>query len=59
MPGLVGADFIPDGEVTEYDVAYDLALEAFMELKGVNAEEVKANIGLENVWNKFLLSPWE
>jgi L-ribulose-5-phosphate 3-epimerase len=58
VPGLVGADFIPDGEVTEYDVAYDLALEAFMELKEY-AEEVKVNIGLENVWNKFLLSPLE
>lgn len=58
VPGLVGADFIPDGEVTEYDVAYDLALEAFMELKEY-AEELKVNIGLENVWNKFLLSPLE
>ncbi|NLJ67573.1 MAG: sugar phosphate isomerase/epimerase [Clostridiales bacterium] len=58
VPGLVGADFIPEGEITEYDVAYDLALEALVELKDY-AEEVKVNIGLENVWNKFLLSPLE
>ena len=58
VPGLVGADFIPGGEVTEYDVAYDLSLEAFTELKEY-AEKAKVNIGLENVWNKFLLSPLE
>lgn len=58
VPGLVGADFIPGSEVTEYDVAYDRALEAFLELKE-HAEKVKVNIGLENVWNKFLISPLE
>lgn len=58
VPGLVGADFIPGGEVMEYDVAYDLSLEAFIELKDY-AEETGVNIGLENVWNKFLLSPLE
>ena len=58
VPGLVGADFIPGGEVTEYDVAYDRSLEALTELKGY-AEKTKVNIGLENVWNKFLLSPLE
>lgn len=58
VPGLVGADFISGSKVTEYDVAYDLSLEAFMELKEY-AEKIKVNIGLENVWNKFLLSPLE
>lgn len=58
VPGLVGADFIPGSEVMEYDVAYDLSLEAFLELKD-DAEEIGVNIGLENVWNKFLLSPLE
>ena len=58
VPGLVGADFIPGGEVVEYDVAYDRSLEALTELKEY-AEKVKVNIGVENVWNKFLLSPIE
>ena len=58
VPGLVGADFIPGGEVIEYDVAYHRSLEALTELKEY-AEKTKVNIGLENVWNKFLLSPLE
>ncbi|MDN5276055.1 MAG: L-ribulose-5-phosphate 3-epimerase [Clostridiales bacterium] len=40
------------------DVAYERALEAFMQLKE-EAEATKVSICLENVWNKFLLSPLE
>lgn len=58
VPGLVGATFLPEDQVTEYDVVYDRSLEAFLELKEY-AEQVKVYIGLENVWNKFLLSPIE
>lgn len=58
VPGAVCADFIPGCEVVDYDVAYDRALETFTELKK-DAEEMKVHIGLENVWNKFLLSPIE
>jgi L-ribulose-5-phosphate 3-epimerase len=58
VPGAVGVDFIPDCETVEYDTAYERALEAFMSLKK-KAEEAKVNIGIENVWNKFLLSPLE
>ncbi|WP_129724512.1 sugar phosphate isomerase/epimerase family protein [Xylanivirga thermophila] len=58
VPGAVCADFIPGCEVVDYDVAYDRALGAFTELKK-DAEEMKVHIGLENVWNKFLLSPIE
>ncbi|BBH19531.1 hexulose-6-phosphate isomerase [Paenibacillus baekrokdamisoli] len=58
VPGAVGVDFIPDCEVVPYDQAYDYALEAFRELAEV-AESLKVSIGLENVWNKFLLSPLE
>ena len=58
IPGVVNADFITDCEVVEYDVAYERAFEAInKELKF--AEEKKIEIGLENVWNKFLLSPLE
>ncbi|HIW34825.1 MAG TPA: sugar phosphate isomerase/epimerase [Candidatus Paenibacillus intestinavium] len=58
IPGAVGVDFIPGSEVVQYDRAYDRALEAISKL----AADAKANnvhIGIENVWNKFLLSPLE
>jgi len=58
VPGAVGADFIPNSEVVSYDKAYDNALEALTELK-TEAENYKVSIGIENVWNKFLLSPLE
>ncbi|MCY9662468.1 sugar phosphate isomerase/epimerase [Paenibacillus chondroitinus] len=58
VPGAVGVDFIPDSEVVPYDQAYDHALEGFSELSAV-AESLNVSIGIENVWNKFLLSPLE
>lgn len=58
IPGLVNADFIDGCEVVEYDVAYDRSLKAISEL-GEIAKQYKVNMGLENVWNKFLVSPIE
>ena len=58
VPGAVGVDFIPGCEVVDYDDAYERALESIVKLARY-AEEKKINIGLENVWNKFLLSPLE
>lgn len=58
IPGLVNADFIDGCEVIEYDVAYDRSLKAISEL-GEIAKQYKVNMGLENVWNKFLVSPIE
>jgi hexulose-6-phosphate isomerase len=58
LPGTVGVDFIPNCEIVDYDVAYDRALAAIKELAPY-AEGKKVNIGIENVWNKFLLSPIE
>ncbi|MDP5274831.1 sugar phosphate isomerase/epimerase family protein [Chengkuizengella axinellae] len=58
VPGAVGVDFIPDSEVVPYDQAYDYALEALTECAS-EAEHLKVSIGIENVWNKFLLSPLE
>lgn len=57
VPGAVEVAFDP-GEVVEYDVAYERALSALRELAPV-AEELKVSIGVENVWNRFLLSPME
>jgi len=49
------------GRVTEsvaYDVAYDRLRQALEELRPV-AERHRVHIGLENVWNKLLISPLE
>ncbi len=57
VPGAVEVAFDP-GEVVEYDVAYNRALDALKELAPY-AEDLKVAIGIENVWNRFLLSPVE
>ena len=58
VPGAVGVDFKPGSEVVPYDVAYERASESLKRLAPF-AEEHKVCIGVENVWNKFLLSPLE
>ncbi len=71
-PGTVGVDFKPEdvvpdanevdffagSEVIDYDVAYMRAKDAFIELAPYAAQK-KVFIGIENIWNKFLLSPLE
>ncbi|MEF9970914.1 MAG: sugar phosphate isomerase/epimerase family protein, partial [Oscillospiraceae bacterium] len=71
-PGTVGVDFKPEevvpdvseleffagSEVIDYDIAYERSLAALRELAPY-AEEKGVNIGIENIWNKFLLSPLE
>lgn len=58
IPGSVSVEFVPERPVIAYDVAYDRALEEIKKLVPV-AEEYGVEIGIENVWNKFLLSPLE
>lgn len=58
IPGGVGVDFIPDYPIVVYDVAYERALEAISTLSK-EAQAIGVQIGIENVWNKFLLSPLE
>ncbi|CAM4246052.1 hexulose-6-phosphate isomerase [Paenibacillus endophyticus] len=58
IPGAVGVDFIPGSEVVDYEHAYDRALESINKLVPF-AESAGVSIGIENVWNKFLLSPLE
>ena len=58
IPGAVNVEFSMPEKKVAYDVVYDRALEGLNELKK-HAESLKVNIGLENVWNKFLLSPME
>lgn len=58
VPGAVNAEFAAPGKVVDYAAAYERSLQAFMELKE-SAEAYQVEIGLENVWNKFLVSPLE
>ncbi len=58
IPGCVNAEFAAPGKVMDYETCYNRSLESIMKVKQY-AEEYKVNIGLENVWNKFLLSPLE
>ncbi len=71
-PGTVGVDFTPDqvvpdageiaffagSEVIPYEVAYDRSQEHLSQLADT-AKSCKVSIGVENIWNKFLLSPLE
>ena len=58
IPGSVSVEFVPQWPVIPYDVVYERALEEVKRLAPI-AEEYGVEIGLENVWNKFLLSPLE
>ncbi len=58
IPGAVGVDFIPGAEVVAYADAYPRARK-FVAAAVPLAEKLKVTIGIENVWNKFLLSPRE
>ena len=58
IPGTVSVEFVPEWSVVPYDVVYERALEQIKKLAPI-AESCGVQIGLENVWNKFLLSPLE
>ena len=58
VPGCVNASFAPNFGIVDYDVAYELATESIKDLIP-DAEKYGVVIGVENVWNKFLLSPLE
>lgn len=56
VPGYCGVDSIPGTPVVNYLDVYNRALEWMNEYKGL-AEELNVDIAIENVGNKFLLSP--
>ena len=58
VPGAVDVFFLPDAEVVPYDVCYQRACEAIRQILP-SAKETGVAICIENVWNKFLLSPLE
>lgn len=58
VPATVGADFIPNCEIVSYDLAWQRATD-FIRAALPAAEKAGVRICIENVWNKFLLSPLE
>jgi len=58
VPGAVGVDFIANCPIVDYEAAYERAVAWVAEFKDY-AKEKKVEIAVENVWNKFLLSPIE
>lgn len=58
VPGAVDVFFDPNAEHIPYDEVYKLAKQSIKACVST-AEKVKVALCLENVWNKFLLSPLE
>jgi L-ribulose-5-phosphate 3-epimerase len=58
LPGMVSAPFIPDFEPQPYDVVDQRAREALKRILPT-AEKLGVKVGVENVWNRYLLSPVE
>jgi L-ribulose-5-phosphate 3-epimerase len=58
IPGAVDVFFLPDRPAQRYDEVWKNAVEGLRRL-APEAERLGVRIGLENVWNKFLLSPIE
>ncbi len=58
IPGAVDVFFMPDVPVQNYGDVWDRATSGLEKVLPL-AAECKVSIGIENVWNKFLLSPLE
>lgn len=58
VPGAVGVDFVPGAEVVPYELAHQRAHD-LVKAALPTAERAGVTLCIENVWNKFLLSPLE
>jgi len=58
IPGAVEVFFLPEREILPYDHVYKYATEGLKRVLPA-AEAAGVRMGIENVWNKFLLSPIE
>ncbi|MFV2065886.1 MAG: sugar phosphate isomerase/epimerase family protein [Pirellulales bacterium] len=58
VPGAVDVFFLEDSPVVPYDVCYERSKAAVQQIIPT-AEKLGVTLGIENVWNKFLLSPLE
>ena len=58
IPGAVDIFFLPDSPVNTYDSVWERSVEGLARVLP-QAENAGVCLGIENVWNKFLLSPLE
>jgi len=58
VPGFVGPFLSGKPVVQDYVAAYERGLAFFQEI-APEAERLQVNIGIENVWNRFLTAPFE
>ncbi len=58
IPGYVGLPWDPKTKPVRYDLAYERTRAGLAEL-AADAERLGVSILVENIWNKFLLSPLE
>jgi len=58
IPGAVDVAWDDSRPITPYQEVWDNAFKSLRSLVSL-AEDLNVNIGIENVWNKFLLSPIE
>lgn len=58
IPGYVGLPWDPRAQPVRYDLAYERTRRSLREL-APDAERLGVSILVENIWNKFLLSPLE
>ena len=58
IPGAVDIFFQPGGPVISYDTVWERSVEGLAGVLPV-AQDLGVRVGIENVWNKFLLSPLE
>ena len=58
IPGAVDVFFLPDRPKQPYDAVWKRATEGLRKVLPI-AEEHKVRLGIENVWNRFLMSPHE
>lgn len=58
IPGYVGLPWDPSVKPVRYDLAYERTRQGLSELAR-DAERLGVSILVENIWNKFLLSPLE
>jgi L-ribulose-5-phosphate 3-epimerase len=58
VPGAVDVFFLENSPVVPYDVCYERSKAAIQQILPT-AERLGVTLGIENVWNKFLLSPLE
>ncbi len=58
VPGAVDVFFLVDSPVVPYDVCYERARAAVRQILPT-AQQLGVTLSIENVWNKFLLSPLE